>query len=64
MTLWNLQKFTEAVNEATVELYKDGTLKSLSEKYLGSDYFAVAKDTGALFDYEGYTADKADWYNE
>ena len=60
----SLTDFREAVNEATVELYKDGTLKSLSEKYLGSDYFAVAKDTGALFDYEGYTADKADWYNE
>lgn len=60
----NLTDFREAVNEATVELYKDGTLKSLSEEWLGSDYFAVAERTGSLFDYDGYTADQADWYNE
>ena len=60
----SLTEFREAVNEATVELYKDGTLQQLSEKDLGGDYFAVAKDTGSLFDYEGYTADQADWYNK
>lgn len=58
----SLVDFREAVNEATVELYKDGTLKKLSEEWLGSDYFATAEATGTLFDYEGYSADKADWY--
>ena len=57
-----LTDFREAVNEATVELYKDGTLKALSEEWLGADYFATAQETGSLFDYEGYTADNADWY--
>jgi L-cystine transport system substrate-binding protein len=60
----NLTAFREAVNEATVELYEDGTLSSLSEEYLGKDYFQTAEDTGSLFDYEGYTADQADWYME
>ena len=58
----NLTDFREAVNEATVELYKDGTLQALSEEVLGADYFAVAEETGSLFDYEGYTADNAEWY--
>ncbi len=57
-----LSDFREAVNEATVELYKDGTLKKLSEEWLGKDYFEIASDTGSLFDYEGYSAEKADWY--
>jgi L-cystine transport system substrate-binding protein len=60
----SLTDFREAVNEATVELYEDGTLQKLSEEYLGDDYFAVAKDTGSLFDYEGYTADNANWYED
>jgi L-cystine transport system substrate-binding protein len=60
----NLTAFREAVNEATVELYNDGTLASLSEKYLGQDYFKTAEDTGSLFDYAGYTADNADWYED
>ncbi len=60
----NLTDFREAVNEATVELYKDGTLKALSKEWLGSDYFAVAESTGSLFDYSGYTSEQADWYNK
>mgnify|MGYP004499578081 CR=1 FL=1 len=60
----SLNDFREDVNEATVDLYKDGTLQKLSEKYLGSDYFAVAKGTDSLFDYENYTADKANWYED
>ncbi len=60
----SLTDFREAVNEATVELYQDGTLQKLSEEYLGDDYFKVAEDTGSLFDYEGYTADNAEWYEE
>lgn len=60
----NLTEFREAVNQATCELYKDGTLKELSEKWLGADYFETAKETGSLFDYEGYTPDKAEWYKE
>ncbi len=60
----SLTDLREAVNEATVELYKDGTLKELSEKWLGKDYLQTAKDTGSLFDYEGYTSDKADWYKD
>lgn len=59
-----LTDFREAINEATVELYKDGTLKKLSEEWLGKDYIQTAKDTGSLFDYEGYTKDNAEWYNE
>lgn len=59
----NLTDLREAVNTATCELYTDGTLASLSESILGKDYCAVAEGTGSLFDYEGYTADKADWYN-
>ena len=43
-------------------LYQDGTLTALSEEWLGADYFATAEDTGSLFDYDGYTADDADWY--
>lgn len=57
-----LSDFREAVNEATVELYKDGTLQALSEEWLGTDYFATAEATDSLFDYENYTADNADWY--
>lgn len=60
----SLTDFREAVNEATVALYQDGTLQKLSEEYLGDDYFKVAEDTGSLFDYEGYTADNAGWYEE
>jgi L-cystine transport system substrate-binding protein len=60
----NLTAFREAVNEATVELYKNGTLSGLSEKYLGQDYFQTAKNTGSLFDYDGYSADQADWYED
>ncbi|MDD6428242.1 MAG: transporter substrate-binding domain-containing protein [Lachnospiraceae bacterium] len=60
----SLTDLREAVNEATVELYKDGTLKNLSDKWLGKDYIQVAKDTGSLFDYDGYSKDKADWYND
>ena len=60
----SLTDFREAVNEATVELYKDGTLKKLSEEYLGADYFETAKDTDSLFDYDGYTAENANWYEK
>lgn len=60
----NLTEFRDAVNQATCELYADGTLKALSEKWLGKDYFAVAEETGSLYDYAGYTSDKASWYEE
>ena len=60
----SLTDLREAVNEATVELYKDGTLQKLSTKWLGKDYLKTAQDTGSLFDYDGYSSDKADWYNE
>ena len=60
----SLTDFREAVNEATVELYKDGTLKKLSEEYLGADYFETAKDMDSLFDYDGYTAENANWYEK
>lgn len=60
----SLTDFREAVNEATVSFYQDGTLQKLSEEYLGNDYFKVAEDTGSLFDYDGYTADNASWYEE
>lgn len=60
----SLEEFREAINEATVELYKDGTLSALSNEWLGNDYFEVAKDTGSLFDYEGYTKDNATWYEK
>ncbi len=58
----NLTDLREAINEATCELYENGTLAALSEEWLGNDYFAVAGDTGSLFDYAGYTSDQADWY--
>lgn len=60
----NLTDLREAINEATCALYKDGTLKSLSEKWLGKDYFEIAKNTGSLFDYDSYDASKADWYKD
>lgn len=59
-----LTDFREAINVATCELYADGTLKALSEEWLGKDYFKTAEETGSLFDYAGYTADKAEWYAE
>lgn len=59
-----LTELRDAINEATVELYEDGTLKALSEKWLGADYFKTAEETGSLFDYAGYTKDKADWYED
>lgn len=58
----NLTDLREEINEATCELYADGTLQALSEKWLGKDYFEVAENTDSLFDYSSYTADKADWY--
>lgn len=60
----NLTDLREAINEATCQLYKDGTLQELSEKWLGADYFKTAEDTDSLFDYEGYSKDQADWYTE
>lgn len=60
----SLTEFREAVNEATCALYVDGTLKTLSEKWLGEDYFKVAEETGSLFDYEGYSAEQAEWYKK
>ncbi|MCR5784577.1 MAG: transporter substrate-binding domain-containing protein [Eubacterium sp.] len=58
----SLTEFRDAVNEATVSLYLDGTLSELSTKWLGSDYFETAEETGSLFDYAGYTSDDAEWY--
>ena len=60
----NLTDLREAINEATCELYSDGTLQKLSQKWLGADYFQTAKDTNSLFDYAGYSKDKADWYKQ
>lgn len=60
----NLTDLREAINRATCELYADGTLTELSEKWLGKDYFRVAEDTNSLFDYANYSADQADWYIE
>lgn len=60
----DLKDFRDAVNEATAELYADGTLQALSEEWLGEDYFKVAEETGSLFDYAGYTKDNANWYEE
>lgn len=58
------QDFRDRMNECIVEMYKDGTLKELSEKWLGKDYIKVAKDTGSLFDYDSYTKDQANVMNE
>ena len=60
----NLTDLRDAINKATCELYENGTLAELSQKWLGDDYFKVAEDTGTLFDYAGYTSDQADWYSD
>lgn len=52
------------LNDCIVSMYKDGTLKELSEKWLGDDYVKVAEDTGSLFDYDSYTEDQANAMNE
>ena len=59
-----LPQLREAINEATCELYKDGTLQALSTKWLGADYFKTAQDTDSIFDYADYNADQADWYTQ
>ncbi|HCA71312.1 MAG TPA: hypothetical protein DEP27_01805 [Ruminococcaceae bacterium] len=53
----NLTDLREKLNEATVKLYKDGSLAKLSEKWLGGDYLKVAKQTNSLYDYDHYSAD-------
>ncbi|MQN01000.1 MAG: hypothetical protein DUD27_08350 [Lachnospiraceae bacterium] len=58
----NLTDLRDAINTATCELYKDGTLQKLSKKWLNDDVFATAKNTKTLFDYSGYSKDKANWY--
>lgn len=60
----NLTELRDAINQATCELYEDGTLQKLSEEWLGKDYFKVAEDTNSLFDYTNYSSEKADWYKE
>lgn len=60
----NLTDLRDAINQATCELYKDGTLQKLSTKWLGADYFKTAEDTKSMFDYSGYSKEKADWYKK
>lgn len=52
------------INDCIVSFYKDGTLKELSEKWLGDDYIKVAEDTGSIFDYDSYDESKAGVMNE
>ena len=44
----------DAINGAIAELYEDGTLSTLADKWLGTDVFAIAEQTGALEDYSQY----------
>ncbi|MCI1990585.1 MAG: transporter substrate-binding domain-containing protein [Oscillospiraceae bacterium] len=55
----NLTNLRDKLDEATVKLYKDGSLGKLSAKWLGKDYFKVAKDTNSLYAYDHYTAGSA-----
>ncbi len=42
------------INSATAELYEEGKLAELSEKWLGADVFKIAEETGVLADYASY----------
>lgn len=44
----------DEINLAICKLYDDGTLEELSNKWLGSDVFKTAEETGALYDYASY----------
>lgn len=41
----------DKINDCILELYKDGKLAELSEKWLGNDVWKIAEDTGALSDF-------------
>ena len=48
----------DQMNGAIAELYENGALKELADKYLGVDVFKIAEDTGALADYSKYMPQK------
>lgn len=44
----------DQINTAIAQLYTDGTLGELADKWLGTDVFSIAESTGALVDYSQY----------
>ena len=48
------KKYTDLrdkLNQCISKLYKNGSLSKLSQKWLGKDVFAIAKQTGSLEKY-------------